>query len=88
MTKMYRTRQAATAAAAGASSTTPTTMDLDLPVDPNEPTYCICNQVSFGEMVACDNPNVCTDLCQTFSPSYLNSVILIGAFFPIFGSVR
>ncbi|PPD98377.1 hypothetical protein GOBAR_DD04626 [Gossypium barbadense] len=29
----------------------------DLPVDPNEPTYCLCNQVSYGEMVACDNPN-------------------------------
>ncbi|PPR82173.1 hypothetical protein GOBAR_AA38541 [Gossypium barbadense] len=28
-----------------------------LPVDPNEPTYCLCNQVSYGEMVACDNPN-------------------------------
>ncbi|KAB1218220.1 hypothetical protein CJ030_MR3G026100 [Morella rubra] len=26
-----------------------------LPVDPNEPTYCFCNQVSYGEMVACDN---------------------------------
>ncbi|RKO97496.1 hypothetical protein CXG81DRAFT_12565 [Caulochytrium protostelioides] len=24
-------------------------------IDPNEPTYCICNQVSFGEMIACDN---------------------------------
>lgn len=24
-------------------------------VDPNEPTYCICNQVSFGAMIACDN---------------------------------
>ncbi|CAG9802244.1 unnamed protein product [Chironomus riparius] len=23
--------------------------------DPNEPRYCICNQVSYGEMVACDN---------------------------------
>jgi inhibitor of growth protein 3 len=23
--------------------------------DPNEPTYCICNRVSFGEMIACDN---------------------------------
>jgi hypothetical protein len=34
-------------------------MDLDLPVDPNEPTYCFCNQVSYGEMVACDNPDVC-----------------------------
>ncbi|KAJ6830573.1 PHD finger protein ING1 isoform X1 [Iris pallida] len=35
----------------------PPSMDLELPVDPNEPTYCICNQVSFGEMVACDNPD-------------------------------
>jgi hypothetical protein len=34
-------------------------MDLDIPVDPNEPTYCFCNQVSYGEMVACDNPDVC-----------------------------
>ncbi|KAL5218543.1 hypothetical protein ABZP36_019227 [Zizania latifolia] len=30
-------------------------IDLELPVDPNEPTYCHCNQVSYGEMVACDN---------------------------------
>lgn len=29
----------------------------DMPVDPNEPRYCYCNQVSFGEMVACDNKN-------------------------------
>nr|ACU19192.1 unknown [Glycine max] len=35
----------------------PTGMDLELPVDPNEPTYCFCNQVSYGAMVACDNPN-------------------------------
>lgn len=26
--------------------------------DPNEPRYCICNQVSYGEMVACDNTEV------------------------------
>ncbi|KAF8688044.1 hypothetical protein HU200_042461 [Digitaria exilis] len=32
-------------------------IDLELPVDPNEPTYCFCNQVSYGDMVACDNPN-------------------------------
>lgn len=38
-----------------AAAATPTSMDLDLPVDPNEPTYCFCNQVSFGEMVGCDN---------------------------------
>lgn len=28
---------------------------LDMPIDPNEPTYCICQQVSYGEMVGCDN---------------------------------
>lgn len=28
---------------------------LEMPVDPNEPTYCLCNRVSFGNMVACDN---------------------------------
>ncbi|KAK8398220.1 hypothetical protein O3P69_003853 [Scylla paramamosain] len=27
---------------------------LDMPVDPNEPTYCLCHQVSYGEMIACD----------------------------------
>ncbi|XP_052207783.1 PHD finger protein ING1 isoform X1 [Diospyros lotus] len=45
------------ATAAGTSAANPTSMDLDLPVDPNEPTYCFCNQVSYGEMVACDNPD-------------------------------
>jgi hypothetical protein len=30
---------------------------LDIfPIDPFEPKYCICNQVSFGRMIACDNP--------------------------------
>ncbi|KAK6161815.1 hypothetical protein DH2020_005196 [Rehmannia glutinosa] len=55
----------ATASAAGSASATAaaptagnsTSMELDLPVDPNEPTYCFCNQVSYGEMVACDNPD-------------------------------
>ncbi|GIY25273.1 inhibitor of growth protein 5 [Caerostris darwini] len=28
---------------------------LDMPVDPNEPTYCFCHQVSYGEMIGCDN---------------------------------
>ncbi|KAK5581092.1 hypothetical protein RB653_001120 [Dictyostelium firmibasis] len=31
--------------------------DLDLAIDPNEPTYCFCNRVSFGEMVGCENPD-------------------------------
>ncbi|KAL9411098.1 hypothetical protein AB3S75_044810 [Citrus x aurantiifolia] len=60
-----KTRLATAAAAAAAAVTeaaatpvaNPTGMELDLPVDPNEPTYCVCNQVSYGEMVACDNPN-------------------------------
>ncbi|KAI9027149.1 hypothetical protein CLU79DRAFT_717201 [Phycomyces nitens] len=26
-------------------------------IDPNEPTYCYCNQVAFGDMVACDGEN-------------------------------
>lgn len=30
---------------------------LDMPVDPNEPTYCVCHQVSYGEMIGCDNPD-------------------------------
>ncbi|KAL8571952.1 hypothetical protein ACOMHN_026164 [Nucella lapillus] len=30
---------------------------LDMPVDPNEPTYCLCQQVSYGEMIGCDNPD-------------------------------
>uniref|UniRef100_A0A673J5P1 Inhibitor of growth family member 1 n=1 Tax=Sinocyclocheilus rhinocerous TaxID=307959 RepID=A0A673J5P1_9TELE len=27
----------------------------DLPIDPNETTYCLCEQVSFGEIIGCDN---------------------------------
>lgn len=34
------------------------TPDGEWTYDPNEPKYCICNQVSYGEMVACDNPEV------------------------------
>lgn len=31
------------------------TADGEWTYDPNEPRYCICNQVSYGDMVACDN---------------------------------
>ena len=27
----------------------------DVPIDPDEPTYCICNRISFGDMIGCDN---------------------------------
>lgn len=30
----------------------------EIEIDPNEPKYCYCNQVSFGDMVACDGENV------------------------------
>ena len=30
----------------------------DWMVDPNEPRYCLCNEVSYGEMVGCDNDDV------------------------------
>ncbi|KAI0371808.1 hypothetical protein BV20DRAFT_1112460 [Pilatotrama ljubarskyi] len=38
---------------------TPVIVDDDMPPDPNEPRYCFCHQVSFGDMIACDNPD-CT----------------------------
>ena len=24
-------------------------------IDPDEPTYCLCDQISYGEMIMCDN---------------------------------
>ncbi|XP_065176531.1 inhibitor of growth protein 4-like [Sycon ciliatum] len=42
----------------GASTGVPSAAEvLDMPVDPNEPTYCVCHQVSYGEMIGCDNPD-------------------------------
>ncbi|KAI8888157.1 hypothetical protein K501DRAFT_291737 [Backusella circina FSU 941] len=32
--------------------------DTDASIDPNEPLYCYCQQVSYGEMVGCDNSDV------------------------------
>jgi len=28
---------------------------VEPPIDPDEPTYCLCEQVSYGEMIGCDN---------------------------------
>lgn len=42
----------------GLAGITHTSDVLDMPVDPNEPTYCLCHQVSYGEMIGCDNPDV------------------------------
>ncbi|XP_033224873.1 inhibitor of growth protein 1 isoform X2 [Belonocnema kinseyi] len=37
---------------------TPPPPEEDLAIDPDEPTYCLCDQISYGEMILCDN-----DLC-------------------------
>ncbi|XP_054163693.1 inhibitor of growth protein 2-like [Oppia nitens] len=37
------------------SSSSVENMFIGEPVDPNEPTYCLCSQVSYGEMICCDN---------------------------------
>jgi len=46
---------AAVAAAKGAAGKAPA-MELEVleEIDPNEPRYCICDDVSFGEMIKCD----------------------------------
>jgi len=31
---------------------------LQIPVYPNKPIYCLCKEVSYGKMIACDNPDV------------------------------
>eukprot|EP00029_Vermamoeba_vermiformis_P013666 TRINITY_DN8591_c0_g1_i1.p1 TRINITY_DN8591_c0_g1~~TRINITY_DN8591_c0_g1_i1.p1 ORF type:complete len:236 (+),score=81.04 TRINITY_DN8591_c0_g1_i1:52-759(+) len=33
----------------------PLAAEVEMPIDPNEPTYCTCGRVSFGEMIGCDN---------------------------------
>ena len=33
-------------------------------IDPNEPRYCLCGDVSYGEMVGCDNDDVSD--CSSF----------------------
>uniref|UniRef100_A0A0D3FP24 Inhibitor of growth protein N-terminal histone-binding domain-containing protein n=1 Tax=Oryza barthii TaxID=65489 RepID=A0A0D3FP24_9ORYZ len=41
----------------GGNKKTTAPMDVDQTIDPNEPTYCICHQISYGDMIACDNDN-------------------------------
>eukprot|EP00898_Chlorokybus_atmophyticus_P004494 jgi/Chlat1/5045/Chrsp33S05055 len=50
------TKKSAAAAAAPAAGLQTVLDTFEMPVDPNEPTYCYCNRVSFGQMIACDNP--------------------------------
>ncbi|CAM0876235.1 unnamed protein product [Alopecurus aequalis] len=41
----------------GSTKKAAASMDVEPMIDPNEPTYCICHQVSYGDMIACDNEN-------------------------------
>jgi len=44
----------------GADGSAPSLGMLDIPempIDPNEPVYCLCKRVSFGQMIGCDNPD-------------------------------
>lgn len=45
--------------------------------DPNEPRYCICNQVSYGDMVACDNSDVSFNYFHSFSVRKTKNMFLI-----------
>jgi len=47
---------------------------IDWQNDPNEPRYCLCNQVSYGDMVGCDNDDV------SFSVTQCNVLSLNGSF--------
>lgn len=46
---------AAAATSSGASYHNDDSQLNDDAYDPNEPTYCLCEQVSYGEMICCDN---------------------------------
>jgi len=41
----------------GSASSLPMLDIPEMPIDPNEPTYCLCKRVSYGQMIGCDNPN-------------------------------
>jgi hypothetical protein len=40
-------------------------------IDPDEPRYCLCNRVSFGTMIACENTDVSLSICFML-PSFLH----------------
>lgn len=53
--KSGRTSNSANNNGSGSRDDTP---PIEEAIDPDEPTYCLCDQISFGEMILCDN-----DLC-------------------------
>lgn len=64
------------------------TPDGEWTYDPNEPRYCICNQVSYGDMVACDNDVVSSRGCGREKEIVIDCFFVHGllVYFPV--SVR
>ncbi|CAR24511.1 Inhibitor of growth protein 3 [Lachancea thermotolerans] len=57
-------RENATAAAAAAEPKPPTPLKIKInlrPSQPEEPRYCVCRDVSYGAMIACDNKRCPTE---------------------------
>ena len=58
-----------------------------IPIDPNEPRYCTCNRVSYGEMIACENEKVCfvvfSGAARYYNANILKSVLLSGFTFHV-----
>ena len=70
---------------AGGDNTDDGPAQADWTYDPNEPRYCLCNQVSYGDMVGCDNNDVSYVLgiivfhiqCSPLNSGSANSDILL-----------
>lgn len=54
----HQAKQPATATAAAAAAAPEPQPEEEL-IDPNEPRYCVCGDVSWGTMIACDNEDNC-----------------------------
>lgn len=44
-------------------------------IDPDEPRYCLCNRVSFGTMIQCDNVDVSNILFPPFLQVTVSSLL-------------
>lgn len=66
-------------------------------IDPNEPLYCFCQQVSYGDMVGCDNDSVSLNIYfysqirlwkETKPSSLLTHIILPSVFLTLDSATR
>ena len=76
--KKLKGGEATTTAAAGLDDEVD---DENFPVDPDEPRYCFCERVSFGEMIECEHVDVCRLILLFPSPSFLSLFFFFFFFF-------